>query len=220
MRHGSYHYLLNGEPTQVVESWKLKGDLAASCQISSRRVAPGIEVEVEAQLLDGKVQHFNTVWHGESAETVCSQYQLFDDRLVVAWRGLGCDKDERIEIALDTETVQPLLFPLMRIFTGPLITCLLERGGEGSIVLPNISDPANKASLLRPQFSERRAKVLGDETIQFSHGEKRSCRCCEYTGDQYTADSRFWLGADNLLERYQWRQSADQHWDVWLERGN
>jgi hypothetical protein len=220
MRSGSYCYLLNGEPTQVVESWELDGDLATRCQVSSRRAAPGMAIVVDAQLSDGKVQHFNAVWHGESAETVSARYQLLDDGLVVAWRGLGCDADERIETPLDTDTVKPLLFPLMRIFTGPLITRLLELGGEGNIVLPNIIDPANTSCLLRPQFSARRAAVIEHETTLYSGGEERVCRRFEYTGDQYTPDSRFWLGADDILERYQWQQSADMHWDVWLRRGS
>ncbi|MEH6568269.1 MAG: hypothetical protein V7709_04280 [Halioglobus sp.] len=220
MRSGSYRYLLNGEPTQVLESWDIEGDLAAQCQISSRRAAPGLEIVVDAQLSGGKVQNFNVVWHAGPTETVCARYQLFEDELVVVWRGLGCDEDERTEISLDAATVQPILFPLMRIFTGPLINCLLEAGGEGNIVLPDISDPANKPRLLRPQFSVRRATVVDAESILYSHGEERPCRRCEYTGDQYTAGSYFWLGADGLLERYQWQQSADLHWDVWLERSN
>ncbi len=106
----------------------------------------------------------------------------------------------------------------MRIFTGPLIARLLEQGGVGEIVLPNIGDPADTENLLRAQSSERTARLVAQEQLHCADGVDRLSRRCEYTGDQYKAGSRFWLGADDVLERYRWQQSEDLRWDVWLQR--
>jgi hypothetical protein len=73
MASGSYRYLLNGQPTEVAESWDIEGELATQCQISSLRVAPGVEIEVTAGASKGKVQHFTCSWRFGSGETISAQ---------------------------------------------------------------------------------------------------------------------------------------------------
>ncbi|MEH6592800.1 MAG: hypothetical protein V7746_21210 [Halioglobus sp.] len=217
MASGSYRYLLNGRPTRVEESWQYEGELAGECSISSRRAAPGVEIEVTAQMCKGKALHFDALWRGDSTGTVTAHYRQWGDRLSVKCLGGGSDREEVIEILHEPENSEPLLFPLMRIFTGPLIARLLEQGGKGCIILPSIANPAASELLLRPQISERTARIIEEDKLLFEDGSEVLCRCCEYTGDQYAAGSRFWLGPDNILQRYQWQQTADQHWDVWLQ---
>jgi hypothetical protein len=218
MLSGSYHYSLNGKPTDVREIWSLDGDLTGECRITSTRAAPGIDISVAALVAQGAVQNFNVQWCTGSAQNISAHYELSGDRPVVTRRGMGNRQEEKIQVAMETLHEPPLLFPLMRIFTGPLIGRLLARDSGGTIVLPDINDPADEIKLLKPLVSERSAKLLGEELIATMDGEKQPCRRCEYSGGQYTADSRFWLAADNLLERYQWQQSPELFWDVRLQR--
>lgn len=217
MASGCYRYILNGHPTEVAESWSLEGELATQCQISSRRSAPGVEIEVTAAVSSGTLQHFTTLWRSGSAGTISAEYLLQRDRVLVTWRAAGRGNEEVIELFHDTVSSQPLLFPLMRIFTGPLIARLLQLGGEGKVILPDINDPEDEEHLLRPLTTQRRARVIEKEALLLCNGVELRCRRCEYTGDQYRAGSQFWLGEDDLLLRYQWQQSADQHWDVLLQ---
>ena len=106
----------------------------------------------------------------------------------------------------------------MRIFTGPLIASLLVQGGKSDVILPFIADPLAPQKLLRPVSSQREARVLEAAAELELSGTRLSCRRCQYTGDQYGPDARFWLAQDDLLVRYQWLQSPGQQWDVWLQR--
>jgi hypothetical protein len=218
MASGSYRYLLNGQPTEVAESWDIEGELATQCQISSLRFAPGIEIEVTAGLSNGKVQHFTSAWRSGSAETISAQYLLQAERVLVTWRAADSTTEEVIEVFHDGTSSQPLLFPLMRIFSGPLIARILHLGGEGNVVLPDITDPEDEGRLLRPLSTHRKARIVENDAILSLDGADLPCRRCEYTGDQYGAGSHFWLGQDDLLLRYQWQQSEQHHWDVWLQR--
>ena len=218
MLSGSYHYSLNGKPTEVREAWSLQGDLIGECRITSTRAAPGVDIHVAALVAHGAVQKFDVQWCARSAKNISAHYELCGDRPVVTRRGIGDREDKKMKLTTEALYEAPLLFPLMRIFTGPLIVRLLARHGEGAIVLPDVSDPADEMKLLKPLVSERSAKLLGEELIATMDGEEQLCRRCEYSGGLYTADSRFWLATDNLLERYQWQQSPELFWDVRLHR--
>jgi len=214
-RWGSYEYLLNGEATEVNETWELLGDSAGECQASSRRTAPGVLIEVEAHLSSGQVTWFEVMWQSDDSPAICALYKLRGDALIVS-RRQGNETLEEEEILFVEDESPPLLFPLMRIFTGPLISTLLEQGGEGSVAIPSIADPANMTQLLQPKITNRQARILDEQAVLSRDGTGISCRCCEYSGDQYGPGSRFWLDEENLLLRYQWQQAEDQRWDVWL----
>jgi hypothetical protein len=215
---GSYRYLLNGQPTAVTESWDIEGELAAQCQINSLRVAPGVEIEVTAEVSKSKVQGFTSTWRSDSKEAISAQYVLQADRVLVTWRSARNTAEEVIEVFHDDVSSAPLLFPLMRIFSGPLIARILNLGGAVKVILPDINDPGDERRLLRPLSTLRRARVIENDALLSLDGVDLPCRACEYTGDQYGAGSHFWLGEDDLLLRYQWQQSDQQHWDVWLQR--
>jgi hypothetical protein len=218
MASGSYRYLLNGQPMAVAESWRIEGELATQCQISSLRAAPGVEIEVTAQVSKGKVQRFTCTWRSDVEEAISAQYVLQADRVLVTWRGTESAKEEVIEVLHDSVGSPPLLFPLMRIFSGPLIARILNLGGVGNVVLPDINDPGAPERLLRPLSTQRRARVIESDAVLSLEGVDLACRRCEYTGDQYGAGSHFWLGQDDLLLRYQWQQSDQHQWDVRLQR--
>ena len=215
---GEYRYLLNGEPAAVSETWRLRGSPEGECQIASERAAHGVVIEVEAHLSAARVTWFEATWREEGARAVHALYVLRDNAVMVS-RRQGDDTLEEKEIPVHQMESPPLLFPLMRIFTGPLIAGLLDRGGRGAVILPYIADPAAATRLLEPQVTQRQARVLERQVLQMPDGSEALARCCEYSGDQYGIDSRFWLGEDNLLLRYQWRQDAARSWDVWQVAG-
>ncbi|MFT6958627.1 MAG: hypothetical protein ACJAYC_003647 [Halieaceae bacterium] len=218
MLNGFYHYSLNGKPAEVSETWSLEGELTGECRITSKRAAPGTNISVAALVSRGAVQNFSVDWSDGAAENISAQYDLQGDNPIVTRRGIGNTELEVIKVAIETRHEPPLLFPLMRIFTGPLIARLLERDSNSTVVLPDIADPADELKLLKPLISKRSAKLLGEEMISATDGEELLCRGCEYSGGEYTAESRFWLAADDLLERYQWQQSPELFWDVRLQR--
>lgn len=212
---GSYEYLLNGEATPIGESWT-RETLADSLQRwSSTRNAPGVELSVQASVRDGSVHAFEVTWQAAGADTIRAHYALTDDYLrYQRWQAgvpVGIE-----EIPLPREGVC-VLSPLMRIFTGPVIARLLQAGGEGTVIVPAIGEPENTAALLRPQISQRQARVLQAQAQLELETVSRACRVCEYQGDQYAAGTQFWLDEDDRLLRYTWQQSPAQFWDVRLK---
>ncbi|MCB1702593.1 MAG: hypothetical protein H6985_18620 [Pseudomonadales bacterium] len=214
---GVYHYRLNGEPVGVEERWQRHPQGSGACRISSSRSAPGVEIVVDALVAGAQVTQFEVVWRSDGQNELRSSYQLLADRVVVN-RTVAGEQGQSEEVVFPAEGVAPLLFPLMRIFTGPLIASLLEQGGRGVVVLPFIGNPALTSRLLLPVSSERQARVLETDAELELAGASVRCRRCEYLGDQYGPGTEFWLAEDKLLLRYQWRQSPQQHWDIWLQR--
>ena len=214
---GVYHYRLNGQETAVEERWQRRRHASGEWQVSSSRRAPGLEILVDARVNAGLVTSFDVAWCQPGSPDIHAEYGLAADRVVVS-RRVSTEAAATEEVLLHVGAAPPLLFPLMRIFTGPLIARLLEGAGKGAVVLPAIADPADRAALLRPVLSQREARVV-EEGIELElAGARFQCSRCEYLGDQYGPGSWFWLGADELLVRYQWQQSPQQHWDVWLQR--
>jgi len=213
---GVYHYLLNGQATQIREHWQRSRQPSGEWLVNSGRSAPGVNIEVEARVTAGLVTQFEVIWRAGEGPGLRAQYTLQDKAVDVA-RTEGA-VTEHEAVSLDSSKTAPLLSPLMRIYAGPLIARLLAMGGRGAVLLPFIGDPADQERLLRPQVSRRQARVLeADVELQLGGADFR-CRVCEYSGDQYAAGTRFWLAEDDLLVRYQWQQGPDQQWDVWLQR--
>lgn len=214
---GSYQYLLNGVPMDIEESWRRRQQAPGEWSISSQRIAGGVEIAVEASVVAGLVTGFVVTWQDGSV-TLRADYTLLADRVRVARSRNGSDM-QSLDIPVRSGEPAPLLSPLMRIFAGPLIAQLLARAGEGAVLVPAIGDPGATQTLLTPLLSERSARVVADSVSLESDGIAHNCRLCEYRGDQYGPGTEFWLGEDNLLLRYRWRQSSGQQWDVWLRRG-
>lgn len=214
---GVYHYRLNAQDTAIEERWQRYRHASGEWQVRSSRRVPGLELRVDARLSAGLVSRFDVAWCQAGGPQLRAEYDLVADR-VVARRCLAPQPATTEDLVFAGSATPPLLFPLMRIFTGPLIAGLLRGGGRGAVVLPFIVDPADHARLLRPVLSEREARVVEEGVELELAGARQQCRRCEYLGDQYGTGDRFWLGPDDLLVRYQWQQSAQQHWDVYLQR--
>lgn len=216
---GIYQYFLNGERTSIEEYWTREWTSAAECHIHSGRRAVGVEIEVEARMADDVLHWCQLDWRATTGLQLQAVYELCADCVQVRVGEPGAMQDS-YTLDFDTDSPAPLLAPLMRVFAGPVIAGLLLRGGEGAVVVPSIGEPRNQFKLLRPQLSQRGAKVLEDDVVLEFGDEQHVCRYCEYTGDPYGDDARFWLGQDNQLVRYQWPQRPEQHWDVWMQRNS
>ena len=212
---GSYEYLLNGEITSIVETWARERQSGSQQRWCSSRQAPGVELSVQASVSDGGVRAFDVSWQAAGAAAIRAHFALHDDHL--RYERLQEDVPVSIEeIPLPGAGIC-VLSPLMRVFTGPVIARLLCAGGEGTVILPAIGETEDAQSLLRPQISQRQARVLQPQAqLQLETGS-HSCRVCEYQGDQYAAGTQFWLDEDDLLLRYTWQQSPAQFWDVRLK---
>lgn len=214
---GVYHYRLNGEPAAVEERWQRHRLAGGDLRVSSSRSAPGVALTVDALVRDEQVRRFDVVWRAAGRPELRAAYSLSPQRVLVE-RRVGGAAAQAEELPLPPGQASPLLFPLMRIFAGPVIAQLLDNGGRGVVVLPFIADPAAQARLLRPTASEREARlVAADEELELAGAQFR-CRQCQYLGDQYGTDSRFWLAGDNMLVRYRWQQAPGQDWEVWMQR--
>lgn len=219
---GIYHYLLNGEPTGIEERWQRHRQPSGDWLVNSSRRARGNHMEVDAWMSAGRVSRFELSWAPEEGEPVRAAYRLGDGAIKVSRHAGGLDPQEH-EVSFPAANGAPLLSPLMRVFAGPVIARLLEAGGQGTVVVPNIDQPTATGSLLQPRLSTRRARLLETGVEVPGMGEHWAeptpgCRLCEYQGDQYSPEARFWLAEDDMLVRYQWRQSPTEHWDVRLQR--
>lgn len=211
---GEYRYLLNGEATAITETWTRQALPGGQHRITSRRSAPGVEITVDAVLGRGLVTSCVITWQSDGT-SVQADY-VWRENTLDCLRLLDGSPVNEQQVACEQGDLL-LLFPLMRIFTGPLITRLLDNGGTGQVVVPDIRHVNDSDGLLRPLLSQRKAHLLEEGVALDIDGETMPCRLCEYTGEQYGSGSKFWVGECETLLRYQWQQGPGQHWDVWLE---
>ena len=100
-----------------------------------------------------------------------------------------------------------------------MIESLLREGGEGLVVLPRLDAAPDSQEFLEPLLSERRARLLGRETLLLN-GAEMECRRFEYIGERYDESAGFWLDSGGLLQRYRWREATDKLWEVTLVPGD
>ena len=199
---GEYRYLLNGESAPVEEHWRIKSLDGDQRLMTSERIAPGIRIKVNATEQAGIVSQCQIAWQSEQSDELTVEYflaaesfryRLGDDD----WRSVSPDTGDSL-----------VLYPLMRIFTGPVILRLAALGGEGDVLVPAIGDPSDRDGLLRPELTRRCVTHLASE----ADGD-----LWQFTGGQYDESARFWIDSSGLLARYLWRQDADREWDVRLQ---
>ncbi|MFN8433436.1 MAG: hypothetical protein U0V18_05425 [Anaerolineales bacterium] len=184
---GSYIYTLNGQPTEIVETFEIDGD-----HICSERVAFGTKMTVNADLENDRVVRFDMRY----GEDVSAKYTVY------AW-GVEVERFRAGKRLVEQKQVTGRFeaFPLMRIFMGRVIRQLEALGGQGiQIVVPWIFDPKNEELFLSAHVDVRSAKRLDGDLYQ-------------YIGENYDETARFWIDARGLLTRYTWKQN-DKEWDV------
>jgi hypothetical protein len=189
---GSYRYWRNGETVPLHESFVVDGT-----SVRGVRVQPGgAHMEVEATLDDdGLVESFSLVWRHEGEGHVLSRTVSY------ARRGSVIDVMVDGEPATLDVPDDALLFPLLRVFQGPLIVAIALAGTVGrSVVIPDLHALTDPARLLRPTVEVRTARRLAEPV----HGEDA---LYTYEGRVYDAEARFWIDATNALTSYRFPQA-------------
>lgn len=211
---GHYAYFLNGERTAVEESWQVDPVTAGEQSVRSQRKAPGVLLDVNATVVQGFVLRCEVCWSADDEVPLLARYARMDSQLRMSrWEEAG----GKITRALDAREGQvPILYPWMRIFTGPVIQSLAAEGGQADVVVPWIANPAQRECLLLPDISRRQVSRDSSEDLQLPSGGQQRCELWRFVGGQYTEDASFWLNAQGQLQRYSWNQAPNQQWDVWL----
>lgn len=212
---GRYHYLLDGTGTAIQESWSRRPREGGGFFVHAQRTAPGVSLLVNAECDHQGAIQFNLEWQAEQHPPVRALYRL-EEASVSCVRQRGDTDTEGWELPFGYDGA-PLLLPLLRIFTGPVIARLLERRGEGAVLVPSISDPGDRAKLLAPATSMRAASVLEESKPLELFGRQYNTRRCTFTGERYDESACFWLSDDDVLLRYRWQQPGVGDWEVSLE---
>jgi len=221
---GEYQYQCNGQPVQVFEPW-LVYQADGQCWIRSERIATdaNVYIHVLARLdkpLDAgaRVVWFEVQWHQWDSQRllVGAEYEVLPGQGVRVRRqqyeenGHVLNEPRLKIIETPSENKTALVFPLLRIFMGSVISGVLAEGGQAEVIIPAIVNPANVNDLLGPLRSQRSATALDGSD------EKADVFCFDYCGDQYQQGSLFSFNRVGLLLDYQWQQSAEQRWQVKL----
>ena len=133
-QYGRYHYLLDGAPTAIEEHWSRKPRAGGGWFIHTERVAAGVTLSVNAECAAGLVLQCQLEWLADGHEPVRALYRS-DNNVVSAIRQRAEETPQSQVFSADEKDRLPLVLPLLRIFTGPVIKRLLDRGGEGDVLV-------------------------------------------------------------------------------------
>ena len=190
---GGYRYWRNDELMPLEESFSIDG-----ASVRGLRDQPGgARMEVEAKLNDhGLVESFALEWTHLGEGHVA--------RRRVTYRRMNVGVDVTIDGSLERLEVAPdaLLFPLLRVFQGPLIVAVAAAGVDGrTVVIPDLHALTDPARLLRPTVEVRIAQRL-------ERAVENGDAMYTYEGRVYDGDARFSVDdATNALTSYRFPQS-------------
>lgn len=221
LAQGRYYYSCDGREMPVQDSWQLgEDDDGHRILISQRLVGEeGFGMEARARLSDGLVSECHVRWRDEVDE-VEARYRLrtspggapqLGDDIEADWT--GPNGPQQAQLAGRGR----LLFPLMRIFMGPLLL-KLERFREGlEVVTPDIVDPSQRGKLLAPRISHRSARPMaGDAATQGAQELGADISAYIYQGDEAERDVHCYVDGRGLLVGYDWPSSTGRLWQVRL----
>ena len=210
---GSYVYWRNGEAASVSEHFSFEA-AREGCLTRSTRDAPSFDTRIEV-----------LAWSDAPLSPRIHRFEVASWRAGARARATYSHKDGRIEVereaavgevawSLEAST-ETLLYPLMRVFLGPLILAVARRG-DATVVLPSIQDPADAVAWLSPISELRTARLvaasetpLGDKGPRADH--------YQFLTSRYDAGSSFWIDASGQLVRYLFPEPSGALWDVRLE---
>lgn len=205
---GRYRYTRDGEAVAVDERFVL-GEIAPGVvRVRSTRItaSPTARLEVDVRI------------SGRRSDSV------------VRWTGSapGIAREARAEYAADTGSVkvarqvdgvvhEPVsargaAYPLMRVFTGPLVVASVA---GLDVVVPDVADPSDLDRFLAPVTSSRTAEVLGERAVLVD-GVERAGTAYRWAGGAYGEDgAEFVVDPGGLLLSYAVTQPSGR-WEVAL----
>ena len=210
---GTYEYLCNGEASGVSETWDIQ-TFGNEHQIECVRKATPVGVTLRTRSLsrDGDFQRCMLLWQQQRNDytlEVSADY-CFDGTGLTIYAHNGTR-----EVELREEGRDFLFSPLMRIYNGAVIAGLLESDGQGQVLVPWIKSADQPDKLLRPEFSQRQARLVGESEMTVA-GTKLSCKEYDYSGGEYQPGTRFWIDERGVMLRYSWQQDEKSHWEISL----
>ncbi|SHF03217.1 hypothetical protein SAMN04487965_1209 [Microbulbifer donghaiensis] len=221
LAQGRYHYSCDGREMPVQDSWQLgEDDEGVRTLVSQRLVGEqGFGMEVRARLREGLVSECRVCWRDEVDE-VNAHYRLrsadgeapkLGDLIEVDWTGPNGPQQATVAGR------GRLLFPLMRIFMGPLLLKLEQFTDGLEVVTPDIVDPSQRGKLLAPRVSHRSARpMVGDIAIPRTQELGPDISAYIYQGDEAERDAHCYVNSRGLLVGYDWPSSTGRLWQVRL----
>ena len=216
MKTGMYQYFLNGQPTGITENFQIESLPDDMQKTSAIREATTFKTRISLEAVHDKLnfKSFEIQMTNAEAETIRAVYEFADQKVFVARQING-------ENSFDEEITLPencIIFPLMRVFQGAVISKVAESNQAVPVLIPAIENPADTTNLLRPTFDLRRAEQIGEESITFyqPHSVTINTRIYSYTGKHYDEKSRFWIDENGLLVSYIFHQAEDKIWEMIL----
>ncbi|WP_226662802.1 hypothetical protein [Microbulbifer aggregans] len=221
LAQGRYQYSCDGRDMPVQDEWQLGRDDEGRQIVVSRRLVgeQGHGVEVWAQMASGFVRECRVLWKDEVAE-VSAHYRVAAPDGEMAAMGHPIEAQWTGPNGLQHSVLEGqnrLLFPLMRIFMGPLLLRLCDMEFGCDVVAPDIVDPSQRGKLLAPRVSHRRAQIVAsDANIQGVHDLGADVRVFSYQGDEAERDAHCFVDQRGLLVGYDWPSSTGRLWQVRL----
>jgi hypothetical protein len=205
---GRYLYTCDGRPVGVDERFVLGEVAPGVVRIRSTRVSatPTARLEVDARIREDGSDAL-VRWVGSSpgvARAARAEYAASGDEVVVTREVDG--------VSHGTVTARGASYPLLRIFTGPLVVASVS---ELDVVVPDVADPTDLDRFLAPVTSHRTADVLGDRTVVVD-GVERAGTAYRWAGGAYGEDgAEFVVDPGGLLLAYAVTQPSGR-WEVTL----
>jgi hypothetical protein len=198
---GRYDYYLNDVLQPISETWQCFKNSRGDLVTDSAREAGQLRLRSRAIAAGEGFKQVLVEWRAD--DTIQALYKLTEQ--CCYWQINGGDE-------LEFNLIAAPIYPLMRVYTGPVMKQLARAGGT-TIIVPDIRLDIPPRKKLRPYTTERRSGFLGQDEISIQ-AQQVSCERWSFIGDQYLSDSRFYLDAGGNLLCYSWLQAEGQMWRV------
>jgi hypothetical protein len=199
---GRYVYETNGIE-RAVEPWRIFRTEDDYRVTVAERSAPEMKTHLEVVHREGP----------EGLETISLTFRESPQSEVLAHgdyrleRGLCRFKGQNDQGWSDTPLARAHFFPLMRVFTGAMVTALVNAGGEGEVIVPHIAHPEPEKPIFQPTRSQRLVERMDGLAPIYL-----------YRGGPYEKPATILLNNEGMMERYCWEQSDVETWVCRLEK--
>lgn len=207
---GRYLYTRDGAAVGVDERFVLGSIAPSVVRVRSTRVtaSPTARLEADVRFAAGSVTAA-VRWVGSDVSVVraATADLAGHDGVVESSRVVD-------EVRHESAAVAGILYPLMRVFTGPLVRASALEGGL-RVVVPDVADPTDAMRFLAPTVSERTAEVLGERGVVVD-GIERVGTAYRWIGGAYGDDGADFVVDDGgLLLAYAVTQPSGR-WEISL----